>query len=97
MRSHLSDSLYPCATLLPSISPLLPFSVLQDQDKLVIELVLWLIRNLLCIPDGKPSSSVSSTGEFENLHENFILMLSKEYVTDVLLHLAECVGLEGNR
>lgn len=69
----------------------------KDEDKLVVELVLWLVRNLLAIPDGKTSSGASSKrAHLAYLHENFLGALSKGHVTDILIHLGEYVGTEGN-
>ena len=69
-----------------------------DQDKLVVELVLWLIRNLLAIPDvaGKGEGNSASAGSHRTkLHDDFLAMISEEYIAEVLLFLGECVGKEG--
>lgn len=70
----------------------------NDEDKLVVELVLWLIRNLLAIPDasGKGQGNSASAGAHRTkLHDDFLAMISEEYIAEVLLFLGECVGKEG--
>lgn len=75
-----------------------PSSARKKEDKLVVELLLWFLRNLLAVPDMQLNKSGSSkNAHLLNLHEDFIIMLQKESIFDMILFLGEYVGTENNR
>jgi len=71
----------------------------NQEDKLIVELVLWLLRNLLAVPDhvAKNMSSMSRNSHLAHLHSDFLVMLSEESVFEIVLFLAEYVSSEGNK
>ncbi|GBG33759.1 Topoisomerase 1-associated factor 1 [Hondaea fermentalgiana] len=73
-------------------------SAQKKEDRLIVELMLWFLRNLVAVPDMAPSQSGSlRDAHLLTLHEDFVIMLQKESVIDMVLFLGEYVGMENNR
>jgi len=75
-----------------------PSSKRTATDRLVVELTLWLLRNLLNTPDAPPAKGIGPTqnAHFKHLHDDFRTMLSREGVVDLILFLVDFVTGEGN-
>jgi timeless len=74
----------------------------SEEDKLVIELVLTLFRNLLCIEDVCKGLTGGGGAEEEEasdvlLHMELLVLLDKEYVFDVVLFLCQGVQQRENQ
>eukprot|EP00937_MAST-01D_sp_MAST-1D-sp2_P000746 g746.t1 len=70
-----------------------------ERDNLWIELVLTLVRNLLSVPNARPRSQgeVDASDRYAFLQEEFLLVLSQEYVLEVVWYLAEAIESSENR
>jgi len=68
----------------------------KEEDTLLIELVLTLLRNLLCIEDVTMEGGREGGREGGLLQAELLLILEKEYVLDILLYLCQGVQAKEN-
>ncbi len=62
-------------------------------DSFILELVLTLLKNLICIPDHHPRSSpLGLSNPMVHMQEDLICLMSKELLLDVLRVLVGAVG-----
>ncbi len=64
-----------------------------DSDTFILELILTLLKNLICIPDHHPGSSPSGLSRsMVHMQEDLVYLMSKELLLDVLGVLVGAVG-----
>ncbi len=64
-----------------------------DSDAFILELVLTLLKNLICIPDHHPGSSPSGlSNSMVHMQEDLVCLMSKELLLDVLRVIIGAVG-----
>ncbi len=64
-----------------------------DSDAFILELVITLLKNLICIPDHHPGSSPSGlSNSMVHMQEDLVCLMSKELLLDVLHVLIGAVG-----